>query len=248
MKLLGLLPIATGGGVLLLVNNEPTGAKGTLAAVGGFGIIITLGLFAYELHGIKKCHNLIVAGQYLEEEMKVHGQFSSRPHAVGGFINEPFASAIIYPASLVAWTFAGLVLVSPIIAAVTAGIVFAVGFAAALASARVLARYADGHIERKKSGYQSRRSVCNSQERRKAATALMEATSLGRQAAPSMRRSMRSWTDRKADEVAGLDASRREDSQRLIMVKRGRAVPPLSLCKRSVSHLFEGPVRLAARS
>jgi hypothetical protein len=37
--------------------------------------------------------------------LKVHGQFRSRPRNLMGFINEPFAAALIYPASMAAWAF-----------------------------------------------------------------------------------------------------------------------------------------------
>jgi hypothetical protein len=65
MKLLGLLPVATGAGVFLLlsgkaelINNNVASAMG---AIGVFGFLFTLGLFCYELFGIKKCHYIIVA-------------------------------------------------------------------------------------------------------------------------------------------------------------------------------------------
>ena len=156
LKLLGSLPLATGAGVLILVRGEiklgdetATSAKEFLAAIGLFGLVITLGLFAYELHGIKKCHYLIRAGEYLEEEMGVHGQFSSRPHDVGGKrlrINEPFASSIIYPASLGAWTFTGVVLASPTAAAIAGGAITVLGFGLARWTMIKMGRIADEEI------------------------------------------------------------------------------------------------------
>ena len=118
MKLLGLLPVATGTGVFLLLNSNTDllgpGQAATqqrqtlehfLIAIGGFGFLFTLGLFAYELFGIKKCHYLIETGTRLEFSLKVEGQFRSRPPNLLRVVNEPFASALIYPASLAAWTF-----------------------------------------------------------------------------------------------------------------------------------------------
>jgi hypothetical protein len=135
MKLLGLLPVATGTGVFLLLNGkaELLGQGGgdvsdALFAIGAFGFAFTLGLFMYELFGIKKCHYLIVAGKQLEVEMGLLGQFRSRPRELAGFINEPFASAIIYPASMAAWAFLAFSLRSGLWAAVAAGAVFIVGF------------------------------------------------------------------------------------------------------------------------
>jgi divalent metal cation (Fe/Co/Zn/Cd) transporter len=162
MKLLGLLPLATGAGVLILVNanvgsdeKSEGSARWLLGAIGLFGLVTTLGLFAYELHGIKKCHYLIVAGRYLEHEFDVHGQFSSRPHDVGGrhlAINEPFASSIIYPATLAAWAFTGLVVTSRIAATTVALTILLVGFSGSRAAMRRLRDNADAEIRRTEGG------------------------------------------------------------------------------------------------
>lgn len=134
MKLLGLLPVATGTAVFLLlsgdtvVGDDASGrAAVALLAIGGFGFLFTSGLLAYELFGIKKCHYLIAAGTELERDLQMSGQFRSRPRELAGFINEPFASAIIYPASLAAWVFLALALISEIAAGAAAGAVFTVG-------------------------------------------------------------------------------------------------------------------------
>ena len=112
-KLLGFLPLATGTGLTLLVGNvsDPTKAdtvKLLSGPVGAFGVIITLGLLAYELHGIKKCGYLIRTGQDIEHALGVKGAFRSRPHELAGFIDEPFSASVVYPASLAAWTFFAL--------------------------------------------------------------------------------------------------------------------------------------------
>jgi hypothetical protein len=148
-KLLSLLPVATGTGVFLLLSGKadllvtgvPTESKvpEALAAIGGFGFLFTLGLFAYELFGIKKCHYLIDAGERLESRLGVLGQFRSRPHALAGLINEPFASSIIYPASMAAWLFVGLIFnFGPIAAAVLAGVVVVIGCVGTIGGARLM--------------------------------------------------------------------------------------------------------------
>ena len=71
--LLGLLPIASGAGIFLLLKAGIE--EEFLQAVGWFGIVITLGLYAYELYGIKKCHCLIQYGIQMEKDMKIVGQF-----------------------------------------------------------------------------------------------------------------------------------------------------------------------------
>ena len=109
-KLLALLPLATGGGIFLLVGNQ-TRVQAIipyLSAIGLFGFVVTLGLFLFELHGILKCTHLIAAGGELEKNLginKKEGQFIDRPLGIIGFINEPFAAGIIYPAVLAAWAF-----------------------------------------------------------------------------------------------------------------------------------------------
>src|SRR5262249_32967167 len=70
----------------------------------------TLGLFLYELYGIKKCDRLIRVGKELEgEKLGIDGQFKKRPREVAFLINEPFAAGVIYPAVLSAWMFLALV-------------------------------------------------------------------------------------------------------------------------------------------
>ena len=110
-KLLALLPIATGGGIFLLLNKDAITAdlKQFFGPIGLFGFVITLGLFVYEIYGIRKCDALIVSGKQIEGWLHIAGPFTGRPREVLNFINEPFASGIIYPAVMAAWTFIGLV-------------------------------------------------------------------------------------------------------------------------------------------
>jgi hypothetical protein len=109
-KLLALLPLATGTGIFLLYSKDvPPANMGFLGPIGLFGFIITLGLFAYEVYGIKKCGALIAAGKHIESSLGIDGQFACRPRGIyHGLINEPFAAGLIYPAVLAAWMFLGL--------------------------------------------------------------------------------------------------------------------------------------------
>ena len=115
-KLLGFLPLATGTGIFLLLGTLADQEKASLAQeflplVGFFGFAITLGLFCYELYGMRKCHALIDAGRQIETTLgNSNGRFTTRPREVVGLINEPFAAGVIYPALLAAWMyFAGVV-------------------------------------------------------------------------------------------------------------------------------------------
>ncbi|MDX6527965.1 MAG: hypothetical protein QOH41_255 [Blastocatellia bacterium] len=131
-KLLGFLPLATGTGIFFLVTDKAKieSVQPYFRSMGAFGFVITLGLFFYEWYGIKKCTHLIWAGRKLEIQMKVKaGQFTSRPDGVAGFINEPLAAGVIYPAVLAAWTFIALALSpSRVPAGCCATFVFVVGF------------------------------------------------------------------------------------------------------------------------
>lgn len=129
-KLLALLPFATGAGIFLLLNKEATTAniQPFFTPIGLFGFVITLGLFVYEIYGIRKCHALIIGGKQIEGLLHTVGPFAGRPRDLRGYINEPFASGIIYPAVMAAWTFISLVFVWSPLAWATSLVVFALGF------------------------------------------------------------------------------------------------------------------------
>jgi hypothetical protein len=116
-QLLGRLPLVTGTGIFLLyvTGKEPLPpeTKAFLPAIGLFGFVVTLGLFAYEAYGIMKCHALIIAGKQMEAQLGVDGQFAHRPRSVLDRINEPFAAGVIYPAVLASWAFVALAFVEP---------------------------------------------------------------------------------------------------------------------------------------
>ena len=110
-KLLGFLPLASGTGIFLLFGYQDK-IKLTpefLTATGLFGFFVTLGLFFYELYGIRKCTRLIMDGQRLEKALKIdEGQFKNRPGGALGFINEPAASGVIYSAVMAVWVVLGM--------------------------------------------------------------------------------------------------------------------------------------------
>lgn len=139
-KLLGFLPFATGAGILLLAKALEGEPKQFLLPIGAFGFVVTLGLFFYEIYGIRKCGALISAGRNLECMLGVEGQFKSRPREVARLIAEPFAAGLIYPAVLAAWTFLALTPVWPGASLPAAILVFVDGFAATLVYDFVLRR------------------------------------------------------------------------------------------------------------
>jgi len=138
-KLLGLLPLVTGTSMSFLlgkledVKNISIEMSSLLAFMGAFGLLITLGLFSYEIFGIKKCAALIKAGQDLEDSMNIeNGQFLQRPQNIAHFINEPFAAGVIYPTVIAAWTFFTLAFTWPAANPLIPILVLAMGFAGIL--------------------------------------------------------------------------------------------------------------------
>ena len=106
-KLLTLLPLATSGIFLLIIRpDQQEIVEKFLPLIGVFGFAIALGLFFFELYGIKKCTYLIRAGRKLEEKLgNIEGQFIRRAPGILGFIAEPMAAGIIYSAVLAAWAY-----------------------------------------------------------------------------------------------------------------------------------------------
>lgn len=107
-KLLGFLPLASAGGAFLLLTDPKKieAVKPFLNSLGLLGFVVTLGLFCYEIYGIRKCHALISAGRELECDLGIkNGQFCQRPRNLFYIINEPFAAGVIYPAVLAGWIF-----------------------------------------------------------------------------------------------------------------------------------------------
>ncbi len=146
--LLGFLPLATagGGGVFALTG----GKQKLLEPVAIFGVFITIGLYAYELYGITKCHYLIKTGEYLERQAHIPGQFATRPGPALRALNEPFAAAVIYPAVVAAWTFMAVHGPHWVAALIVAIVVFLGGFSMTMMYSRSLdARWLKDHPELK---------------------------------------------------------------------------------------------------
>ncbi|MBK6795283.1 MAG: hypothetical protein IPG76_00360 [Acidobacteria bacterium] len=89
-KLLGFLPLATGGIFAFLIDPKffvdgkaETATNHLLPLVGSLGAMVTLGLYAFEIYGIRKCTALIKVGEHLEHKLgSQHGQFTARPDGV----------------------------------------------------------------------------------------------------------------------------------------------------------------------
>jgi hypothetical protein len=105
-KLLSFLPLASGGILAFLGGATADKFNPLLSCVGLLGFLVTLGLFFFEIYGIRKCTYLIFVGAYLEWKAEMeHGQFMDRPPPLLGFIAEPMAAGVIYPAVMAAWIY-----------------------------------------------------------------------------------------------------------------------------------------------
>jgi hypothetical protein len=111
-KLLALLPLATGTGVFLLLERAQKETNGSqfqrfLGPIGIFGVVVTLGLFAYELRGMQRCHRLEVQGSVLENDLNLsveQGPFLGQPRrALGNMLGPPAAGLTIYLATTFTW-------------------------------------------------------------------------------------------------------------------------------------------------
>jgi len=108
-KLLGLLPVASGTGIFLLLD-KPIKTPDTtfttfLIAAGIFGAAVTIGLFFYEYGEMRECHRLRLCGEQLECALRLEKDCSrfrtTRPDRIG----PPLAGAMVYFAVVAAWMF-----------------------------------------------------------------------------------------------------------------------------------------------
>ncbi len=110
-KLLALLPIASSGGILVLLGQaEPTnGLTGT--AIGVLAALLTFGIYLYELRGIGRCNELNKSGSELEKHvlgpLHSHGAFSCKRERVS-YASNTNAALIIYPTMISGWVLVAL--------------------------------------------------------------------------------------------------------------------------------------------
>ena len=107
--LLGLLPLASAGGIFLLVSDNSVSAyfQQFFPAIGFFGVIVTVGLLLHELRGIQRCLILNRVGAVLEKQLGANGlgRFSAVERGGRPWGGAPAAAALIYPAVVAAWTY-----------------------------------------------------------------------------------------------------------------------------------------------
>jgi hypothetical protein len=103
-KLLGLVPLFSGSGILVAVMRSEYFWSPAIYAIGAFGALVTLGLFRWELRNIQTCVWLIARGAALEEadDQKKPGQFYQRPAAPMG-VGKTEAEKLIYGVTIFTW-------------------------------------------------------------------------------------------------------------------------------------------------
>jgi hypothetical protein len=105
-KLLGLLPLATGVGIFLLLDNKTANTKpALLAAAGVFGVLVTIGLFFYEIRGVEECQLLRERGAKMEKELLIPMDCSRFQDDQPGFVGPAGAGPIVYFAVIIGWLF-----------------------------------------------------------------------------------------------------------------------------------------------
>ena len=133
MKLLGLLPLASIVGLVVL-DKGSFGSIGSavqnevIAYAGIFASAFTLALFLYEVRGIRRSDQLVERGLELERRMGIHGQFwvcateakaaktndtkaaktRSPRHRINRLVNSITAACFIYSLVFSAWLFVAL--------------------------------------------------------------------------------------------------------------------------------------------
>ncbi len=88
LKLLGLIPLVSGAGILTVLFAGPDRSSGDAALLGGFvgllGAIVTFAIYRWEVRNLNFCRYLREQVAYLEQHMALddqHGHFLGRPRA-----------------------------------------------------------------------------------------------------------------------------------------------------------------------
>ena len=104
-KLLELLPLAAGTGIFLLLDNSANIKISLLAAVGVFGVLVTIGLYFYEHRGMNECILLRKRGAKLECRLQITEDCAQFQANTPGFVGPQGAGPIIYFAVVAGWLF-----------------------------------------------------------------------------------------------------------------------------------------------
>jgi hypothetical protein len=103
-KLLGLVPLFSGSGMLVAVMRSEYFWSPAIYAIAAFGALVTLGLFRWELRNIQTCVWLISRGAAMErtDDQINAGQFYQRPKAPMR-VGKTEAEKLIYGVTIFTW-------------------------------------------------------------------------------------------------------------------------------------------------
>lgn len=108
-KLLALLPLVTATGASWLLRQKTAQLRELLGPIGLLGLVVTVGLFFYELRGMQRCHRLEVQAATLEERLglsREEGPFmGAPPRPLMNMGGPPAAGLIIYLATAFTWIY-----------------------------------------------------------------------------------------------------------------------------------------------
>jgi xanthosine utilization system XapX-like protein len=117
-KLLGLVPLVSGIGIVVLLDRSKQPAWSPMVVfVGLFGALVTFAIYRWEVRNLMTCDWLIHLARTLEQDQLglANGQFHNRPapHIFGYQVGKRQAEHLLYWTTITAW------LLLPVIAAVT---------------------------------------------------------------------------------------------------------------------------------
>jgi hypothetical protein len=96
---------------------------------------------------------MIDAGKQIEKRLNIYGQFQRRPHEVAGFIDEPFAASIIYPAALAGWLFFALLDLPRWVGYVSSAVVLVAGVSVSVWLIRAMEKDVDNRLQYQKEAF-----------------------------------------------------------------------------------------------
>jgi hypothetical protein len=153
-KLLGFLPLATGGGIFLLLGIKDVSYE-YLLPIGLFGFFATLGLFLFEAGGIQECYALIKVGKALEHDLRLTrqperpkygpppqpirlGQFHMHPKSLSWVYGSGPASIVVYATVMSGWNYLATSKICPSDAKVLGWVLIVVTIVAMLPALRAI--------------------------------------------------------------------------------------------------------------
>ena len=107
-KLLALLPLASGAGIVALTRMQESEKTEHFLAIGIFGALVGAALYIYEIRGMHRCFELAGRAAELEKALGCEcypGVFLNTPMPRLFFLSNAMAAAVIYSATIALWVY-----------------------------------------------------------------------------------------------------------------------------------------------